>query len=167
MGDDIYERLRPPAPTPADEICSCPAGTPVKLMSAGGLGFNPIHCLNCNLEVPPERLGLSREVADAVAAWLRTYGAIDALELASGAYEQWARSQLLDADSAPNVEGLRLARQLNELAPCYFWFWQPDGDEDWEPRSSCPICGELLRRYDSGIFPQLLCERDSLVLVGR
>ncbi len=166
-GSDIYERLRAPAPTPADELCTCPAGTPIKLMSTGGIGFNPIHCLNCNGEVEPERLGLPAALAEAVASWLFTYGAIDALELASGEYEQWARSVLLDPASPPNVEAMELARQLNELNRCYFWFWQPDSDDDWEPRSTCPLCGDQLTRYDAGIFPQLLCEHDSLVLVGR
>src|SRR4051794_2341645 len=104
-GRDTYKRLRAPAPTLEDELCTCPAGTPVKLMSTGGLGFNPIHCLNCNLEVVPERLGISAELAEAVATWLWTYGAIDALELASGAYEQWARDELLDPTSSPNIEG--------------------------------------------------------------
>ena len=62
---EIYVRLRPPAPTPADELCSCPQGTPTKLMSAGGLGFNPLHCLRCNLEVRPERIGFGGELAEA------------------------------------------------------------------------------------------------------
>src|SRR5207302_10574742 len=101
--------LRPPLPTAADDLCSCPSGTPVKLMSAGGIGFNPVHCLNCNLEVAPERLGLSAEVAWDVASWLLTYGAIDALELESGPYESWARSVLLDPSSSANVAGLAVA----------------------------------------------------------
>ncbi len=135
-------------------------------MSQAGLSFNPIHCLKCNLEVPPERLGFGRELADAIATWLRTYGAIDALELESGAYESWARGELLDAASAPNVEGRRVARQLDEFRRCYFWFWQADCDDDFEPCSVCPVCQQPLERYDDGIFPQLLCDRDRLVLVG-
>jgi hypothetical protein len=166
-GNDIYAMLRPPLPTAADDLCSCPAGTPVKLMSGGGIGFNPMHCLNCNLEVPPERLGLSAEVAWEVASWLLTYGAIDALELESGPYESWARSVLLDPLSHINVAGFAVARLLNELTRCYFWFWQAEGDDDWEPRSKCPICEQPLSPYNVGIFPQLLCEHDSLVLAGR
>lgn len=49
--DDPYAQLRPPAPTPIDEICSCPSSTPIRLMTS--LGENPIHCLDCNLESPP------------------------------------------------------------------------------------------------------------------
>jgi hypothetical protein len=164
---DIYERLRPPEPTPTDELCSCAAGTPVKLMSTGGIGFNPIHCLDCNREVAPERLGLSAKLAEAVATWHWTYGAIDALELASGEYEQWARDQLLDPASPPNVEGRVVVERLNELNRCYFWFFEPEADDDWRPRSTCPICDEPLTRYEGGFFPQLLCERDKVVVVGR
>ena len=123
--------------------------------------------LDCNLEVVPGRLGLDELEAHAVANWLQTYGAIDALELASGPYEQWARLQLLDPASPPNVEGREVAAMLNEKERCYFWFWQPDADEDFEPRTTCPFCNEALVRYDDGIFPQLLCEQDSVVLVGR
>jgi transcription initiation factor IIE alpha subunit len=39
-------------------------------------------------------------------------------------------------------------------------------DESFVPRSTCPVCGEVLVPYDEGIFPQLICERDRLVLVG-
>jgi len=163
---NIYWPLRAPEQTPSDEICSCPSGTPVKLMSTGRLGFNPIHCLECNLEVPPERLGLGRDLTQAIAYWLSVYGAIDALELASGEYEEWARGELLNPESPPNREGLAVAREVNELNRCYFWFWQPESDDDWQPRTTCPVCGEALVPHDSGIFPQLLCEADSVVLVG-
>jgi hypothetical protein len=135
--------------------------------SLAGLGANPIHCLNCNREVRPERLDLPADLADDVAGWLTTYGAIEALELQSGEYEQWARGELLDPASPPNVEGLEVARRLNELNRCYFWFFQPESDEGWEPRSTCPFCDEPLSLYDRGIFAQLLCERDNVVLVGR
>lgn len=72
-------------------------------MSTGGLSSNPIHCLQCNLEVPPARLGFDEDLVNAVAGWLRTYAAIDALELESRDYEQWARSELL-TQTAPRTE---------------------------------------------------------------
>src|SRR3569833_829430 len=101
-GRDIYERLKP-FTTPEDELCSHPAGTPIKLMSTGGIGVIPIHCLVCNLDVVPERLGLDELVVHAVASWLQTYGAIDALELASGPYEQWARSDSYTHLTLPTI----------------------------------------------------------------
>jgi predicted nucleic acid-binding Zn ribbon protein len=131
------------------------------------LGPNPIHCLRCNLEVRPERLALTARETDDVAHWRLTYDAIDALELASGEYEQWARERLLDLNSPPNVEGRKVAAMLNEKERCYFWIWQPQADDGWIPPSACPYCGEALAGYDEGIFPQLLCERDSVVVVGR
>jgi hypothetical protein len=60
-----------------------------------------------------------------------------------------------------------VARHVDELNRCYYWLWQPEADEDWTPRSTCPICSEPLEPYGGGIFPQLLCERDSIVLVGQ
>ena len=164
---DIYERLRPPTPTPVDELCSCAGEPPIKLMTMRQVdGFNPLHCLDCNLEVPPERLGVNVDLVEAIARWDAEHGAIEKLELLSGEYEQWARDQLLDANSPTNRDGREVARRLDEYRRCYFWFFQPDSDHDWEPRVTCPVCGEPLERYDSGIFPQLLCERDKVVLVG-
>jgi predicted nucleic acid-binding Zn ribbon protein len=168
MGDDIYERLRPPLPTPSDEICRCSGQAPIKLMSTAGIGgFNPIHCLGCNLEVSPKRLGLTTDLIDAVAFWRSTYGAIDLLELNSGEYEAWAQAQLLDPSSAANVEGRAVSRDLNDVRRCYYWLWQPESHEGWTPRLTCPVCGDRLARYAAGVFPQLLCERDRLVCVGR
>ena len=56
---------------------------------------------------------------------------------------------------------------LIERGPCYFWFFQPQADDDWEPREICPVCGGALVPYNEGIFHQLLCETDRVVLVGR
>src|SRR5579872_2158450 len=76
---EIIALFSPPPPTPPDEFCRCDAVTPVKLMSA--LGENPIHCLDCNLEVDLARLPLTREVARRIAAWRNIYDAIDRLWL--------------------------------------------------------------------------------------
>ena len=148
-------------------MCSCTAAPPIKLMSMRDVqSFNPIHCLNCNLEVPPERVGIDHDLVQAIAAWDAEHGAIGTLELQSGEYEMWARARLLDPESPTNVEGRELARRLNERRRCYVWFFQPQSDDDWQPRETCPVCGDELEHYEQGIFPQLLCERDRLVLVG-
>jgi Zn-ribbon-containing, possibly nucleic-acid-binding protein (DUF2310) len=164
---DIYEPLRPPAPTSEDEWCSCAGEPPIKLMTMQQVGgFNPIHCLDCNREVPPERLGLDVDLIQAIAFWDQGHGAIETLELQSGEYEMWARDRLLDPESPTNTEGRELARQLSERRRCYLWFFQPESDDDWTPRATCPVCGDALEHYELGIFSQLLCERDRLVLVG-
>jgi hypothetical protein len=69
-------------------------------------GFNPIHCLDWNLEVPPERLSLTADLAEEIASWDWEHGAIETLELASGEYEEWARLRLLDPASPTNAEGV-------------------------------------------------------------
>jgi predicted nucleic acid-binding Zn ribbon protein len=164
---DIYAKLRVPQPTPEDELCSCPGTPPIKLMTMRQVaGFNPLHCLDCNLEVPPERLSLTADLAEEIASWDWEHGALETLELASGEYEDSARSKLLDPVSPTNTEGRRLAQKISALRPCYFWFFQPQSDEDWQPRATCPVCNEPMERYEKGIFPQLLCEQDRLVLVG-
>jgi len=163
---DPYFKLKPAPPTPDDETCSCEGTPAIKLMSTALLGENPIHCLRCNLEVPPERLKLSVIEVDAIAHWYGMYGAIDWLELDSGPYENWARSQLLDPGSPPNVEGLEVTKRLNAIRRCYFWFFQPVADDDYVSPTTCPICGDALVLFEEGLFPQLLCERDSLVLEG-
>ena len=163
---DPYFKLKPAHPTPEDEICACSGNLPIKLVSVALLSSNPIRCMRCNGEVPPERLRLSESDVDAVHHWDRVYGAIDSLELDSGPYESWARSQLLDPASPPNVEGLEITRRLNAIRRCYFWFFQPESDLDYEPRSTCPICEGPLVAYNDGFFPQLLCEKDSVVVVG-
>lgn len=164
---DIYEKLRQPAPTPKDEVCSCTGEPPIKLMTMRQVGsFNPIHCLDCNLEVAPESLNLDLDLVEAIASWDAEHGAIETLELQSGDYEKWARSRLLDPESSTNVEGRDVARRLNERRRCYMWFFQPQSDDDWHARETCPVCGDALEPYEHGIFPQLLCELDRLVLVG-
>jgi hypothetical protein len=165
--DDPYERFEPPAPTAAEELCGCATETPLKLMSmrqAGG--YNPIHCLNCNLEIPPARLALAADLAGEVADWDEEHGAILTLELASGLYEEWALEQLLDPASPTNTTGRELAQRLSAVRPTYFWLFQAEEEEGWQPRDTCPLCEQPLAAYDGGIFPQNVCEHDLLVLVG-
>lgn len=161
---DIYAALRPPHPTPPDELCDCPPGTPIKLMWS--LSFNPIACLDCNLEVPPENVPVPEDAVTAVAYWCQIDAAIQHLELDSGPYEQWARDQLLDPQNRVVTEGREVQRLLNPIRRCYYWFFQPQSDGDFVPRTTCPICERTLTRYQGGIFSQLVCEHCSVVLVG-
>jgi hypothetical protein len=160
---DTYAKLRPPAPTPPDELCTC-VGVPLKLMSA--LDDNPLHCLNCNLEVPPDDLGLSEPIVEAIAGWRSVDDAIHRLWLDSGPYEQWARMQLSDISSAANTRGRRVQSMINDIRRCYFWYFQDTSTEDYNLIEFCPICGERLRLYSQGIFIQRICERASIVTIG-
>jgi hypothetical protein len=162
--NDIFVRLRPPEAPPADELCACAGAPPVKLMSMAQTSFNPLHCLDCNREVAPERIGLDAELADDIASWLREYGAVDALELASGEHEAWARAQLLDPANAINAAGLELVRRLSEFRRSYFAFWQPSGDEEFEARSTCPVCAGALVDHETSFQPQRLCEGCRIVV---
>ncbi len=156
---EAYAKLRPPQPTPADEICRCGSEPAIKLMSA--LSYNPIHCVACNLEVPPERLGLPPQLAEAVAHWNWVADGINRLWLDSGAYEEWARSQLADLASPVNVEGRRLAGELNGVRRCYYWCF-----EDTETSAGlidCPMCSRRLRTMSSGPFRQAFCDDCSLI----
>lgn len=161
--NDIYMKLRALAPTPADELCRC-CGAPYKLMST--LGFNPVHCMNCNLEVPPDALGFSRPLVEAIASWRNVYDAIDRLWLDSGPYEQWARWELTDIASAVNRHGRRVQDQVNAVRRCYYWYFQDQTDPAYRPVDLCPVCGVRLRDYASGIFLQRVCEGDSIVTPG-
>jgi hypothetical protein len=165
--DDPYIHFRPPDSTPADEICSCLTNPPVKLVSLREVGgFNPFHCLDCNSEVPVERLELTRLVLQAVSFWDWQHGAIRALELASSSYEAWARQQLLDPLSPTNQSGLEAARLVNATQPCYLKFFEPQADDDWGPSERCPVCKDPLVPYRKGKYPQLVCELDLVVVSG-
>ena len=76
---DFYAMLRPPRPTPGDELCACGDEKPVILMGGGTGSYNPVRCISCNKEVPPERLKLEWALVNAIAFWHSQYYAIDRL----------------------------------------------------------------------------------------
>jgi predicted nucleic acid-binding Zn ribbon protein len=161
---DKYFKLLPPEPTPEDEMCHCPGTPPIKLMYV--FGYNPIHCMNCNLEVQPEKLGIPSDLVAAIDYWRHLYQAIDALWLDSSDYEQWAEEQLSDISSRVNRKGRSVQQSLNSTRRCYYWYFQDQSADDYEPISSCPSCGNPLSDYSYGIFRQLVCEKCSIVTVG-
>src|SRR5262249_31236284 len=139
---DPYERLRTPPPTPTDEVCSCEGTAPLVLRAV--LSPNPIGCADCNLEVPPERLRFSRELADDLAAWCAFYECFYGLWLDSGEFEDWAKAQLGDPESPANTRGLALRERLDRSRRCYYWWFQDNGGDDVEPLADCPVCGLTL-----------------------
>ncbi len=161
--DDVYTKLQPPAATPADELCQC-AEVPLKLMSA--LSYNPVHCMDCNLEVAPGTLAFSRSLVEAIAGWRDIYDAIDRLWLDSGPYEQWTRTELTDITSAANARGRSVQQDINSVRRCFYWYFQDQSVPQYRPITSCPVCGEPLTDYTNGIFLQRVCEKDSIVTSG-
>jgi hypothetical protein len=83
---------------------------------------NPIHCMQCNLEVPLQTLALPEETAQQVAHWNALSHAIDVLWLAAGAYEVWAQGHLADLTSAVNTPGRAVLRVLNDTRRCSYWY---------------------------------------------
>ena len=73
------------------------------------LTYNPVHCVDCNLEISIHRLRLSRALVSSIAHWGQVYGGVYWLWLDSGEYEAWASKQLDDVSSPVNRKGLGLA----------------------------------------------------------
>lgn len=131
------------------------------------LAPNPVHCLDCNLEVDPSAVPIPVDVVDAVAHWATVDGAIETLELDSGPYESFAQAQLSDLGSPVNSEGLAVRAELEKVRRCYFVLFQPlDADLNYAVPPACPGCGGGFKEYSSASFTRLLCEKCSLALVN-
>lgn len=151
-----WSRLTADPPTPAHERCGCPGRPAWKLMVT--LGPNPLHCVECNGEISPDRLGLPRELADAVASFRDVWGSLLRLWLDSGEYEAWARAELLSPTSAANRSALELVGRISAIHPCDFQWFE---DESWDDRASpprCPRCGRPPSARTSGAFASARCE---------
>lgn len=158
---DPYANLRSLPATPSDEICSCAMQRPLLLQSS--LRANPLACAGCNLEISPDQLGISPELAQALAAWRTFHDCFYLLWLDSREFETWAADQLSSPRSAVNSRGLALRSELERVRQTYFRWFQPAGSPDFTPAASCPICqGELL---DVGLVG-MVCNH-CFVLVAR
>jgi hypothetical protein len=143
---DPYWKLRPAGPTPDDEICRCPMGAGVMLRD--GLSHNPLFCVACHGEVPPERLGFDARFAEEIANWLWVYDSLYCLWLDSGEYEAWAAARLADPQGQVNRRGREIVARLSGTVPAYYW-WFEDADE---PLSKCPVCSGPLAEYEGRNF---------------
>lgn len=160
-----YSALQPPKPTKKNEICKCKKRSALKLMGAF-LFFNPIHCVDCNLEVKPASLKLNQKTIDEIANWSGLYGAIDQLWLDSAEYEEWAKTELTNMESRINKLGLSANRSMNKLHKCYYWYFQDESDENFLAFKKCPSCKGKLTDYNDGIFKQRICERCLIIGSG-
>lgn len=153
-----YWKLRPPSATPGDELCTCADRPPIVLQSH--LSPNPVACLRCNGEVPPERVGFSGELAERVASWRNLHDALFALWLDSAEYESWACARLEDPNGRVTVRGLEVVRELNGCHRTYYWWFQNASADDFVPTSQCPRCSAAL----VASFDRLVCEACSIVV---
>lgn len=151
---DPYLKLRPDPPTPPDEICACADGPPVVLRPR--LGPNPLACLRCNAEAPPERIGLSESLADEIAGFRDFHGAFDHLWLDSGEFEAFAAAELANPTSVVNRRGLQLVERLARVHEAYYGWFQDGTAEPPAVFEDCPACGRSLETY-AGRFPRKLC----------
>ena len=163
--DDIYADLRPPTPVGADEICQCPGSPPVKLMAA--LCYNPVHCTQCNLGVPPDRIPLTVDLVRDIAYWRWIYDAIYRLWLDSEDYEEWAERELGDIRSRVNQLGHRIVPQLSRIRKAYYWLFQNESLDEFQPRTACPLCGRDLTEFRGGFFVQKACEPCQILLSAK
>lgn len=161
---DVYARLRPPGPTPEDDLCPLPLASPIKVMPS--LGYNAIHCMACNLEIPPHLLALPANLVEHLAEWTAVYNAIDHLWLDSGAYERWAGDQLANVASPVNQRGLAVRAEIAPYRRCYYWLFQDQSVPGFVPVETCSKCGGSFRPYPASVIPQVVCDACGIVTVG-
>ncbi len=130
------------------------------------LFYNPIHCVDCNLEVKPERVKLNQKAIDEIAYWSRLYAAVDQLWIDSDEYEAWAKNELSNIGSRINKLGLSANRSMNKIQKCYYWYFQDESDENFMPLNECPKCKRKLKDYNGGIFRQKLCDHCRIIGSG-
>lgn len=157
---DPYLKLRPTPPTPTDELCLCDDSPAIVLQSH--LSPNPISCAHCNLEVPPEQIGFSVELAEALAHWREFHDAFYRLWLDSGEFEAWAADQLSDPQSTVNLRAFELVSKLNEHRRAYLWWFQDNTRDDFIPISNCPKCDAALKVFRG----RLRCEVCSIIFAN-
>jgi len=157
---DPYWKLRPAPPTPDEALCSCAGSPPIMLQAH--LSSNPLSCIVCNHEVPPERVGFSEALAEGLAFWQHFHDCFYLLWLDSGEFESWAKTQLEDPASPVNQRALELVSELNAFHRTYHWWFQDTGAEEFLPLSRCPVCHtELVEQHGRQV-----CEQCSIVVAN-
>jgi predicted nucleic acid-binding Zn ribbon protein len=162
----IKRKLKSPDPTPENEICHCSNNQPIKLMSA--LGYNPFHCMICNLEVPLERLELALDVKtiDMVVSWRDIHDSLYRLWLDSNDYEEFASNQLTNINSRVNKLGREIQNKINNSIECYYWYFQDRNNEFYKPIENCPVCKREFTEFYGSNIPQKICSHSMIVTDG-
>ena len=130
------------------------------------LSYNPIHCMDCNLEVRPELLQLETKLVEWIAHWRELHAAIYWLWPESKEYEDWAGQELRSNHSPVNERGRKLQQALNNVRRCYYWFFQDASVDDWTPIQNCPACGKGLTARKSRVGQVMVCEACSIAVQG-
>jgi len=154
--------LGPPRPTDKDRYCACAGEEAIKLMTA--LSYQPIRCVACNRQVPVKTLPFGVDLLREIGYWRWIYDALYRLWLDSEDYEAWALGELSDITSRANQLGLQLLEDIRPIRQCYYWLFQDESDEAFEPLADCPLCGRGRTPFARGTFPQLVCEPCALLL---
>jgi hypothetical protein len=102
--------------------------------------LNPLACIACNLEVPPERIGFSEALAEELHFFQCFYDCFYYLWLDSREFETWAAEQLADPSSPVNQRGLALVVKLGVYRRAYYWWFQDESADGFAPLSHCPAC---------------------------
>jgi hypothetical protein len=155
---DKYWKLKPAPPPVDEELCSCEDDGPIVLQPH--LSSNPLACIRCNLEMPPERVGFPESLAEQLCFWQSFHDCFFHLWLDSAEFEFWAKAQLENPKSPVNRRGIEVVQALNEYRRTYYWWFEDVGDDDFMPHACCPVCGgDLQKRYG-----RRLCERCSVLI---
>jgi hypothetical protein len=159
---DLYESLRPESPTPDDELCKCTDCPPIVLQEH--LSSNPLACLRCNLELSPERMGFTTELAGHIAYWRNLHRALYTLWLDSADYEAWAITQLEDPVGRVNVHGLELVEDLNKYHRTYYRWFQDQSVDEFVSLTRCPRCSAELVESLGSFGPSKVCDKCSIAV---
>ena len=155
---DPYWKLQPQSTTPEDEICKCQDMPPLVLQDH--LSPNPLACLRCNGEVPPQRIDFPASLSDRLATWKNFHRAFYVLWLDSAEYEKWAAAELENPKSPVNVRGLQVVKELNKYHRTYYWWFQDASGQGFVPIVECPSCSKALVE----VFGHLVCETCSIIV---
>lgn len=169
---DAYEKLRPPEPTQDEDICKCEGRPAMVLQSVGSC--NPFSCADCNLEVDLRQLTLNADLVDEIASWSEFFLCFYNLWLDSGEYEDWARQQLILADSPVNKRALTLINKLaSDNIDIYYWWFDDsssialldDSINGYKKTERCPNCdGELTKRENKFNTETNICKRCRILI---